>query len=218
MKFVSPAPGNHSKFLIDGEAGDIECLLAAPNPDHPPAGISLICHPHPLYGGALTNKVTYSLAGAALDCGYYAMRFNFRGVGNSQGSHDQGLGEAQDTVLLAQWLRRQYPELPLLLAGFSFGGYVSLRAAAEVQPQLQVSVAPPFNYFDGRERPAHPACPWLLIHGQDDDVVPYADTQAVLPSYEPPPELLSPDGVGHFFHGRLQELRQQVAEFVRRNS
>ena len=156
MKFVSPAPGNHSKFLVDGEAGNIECLLAAPNPDHPPVGISLICHPHPLYGGALTNKVTYSLAGAALDCGYYALRFNFRGVGQSEGSHDQGLGEAQDTVLLARWLRRQYPDLPLLLAGFSFGGYVSLRAAAEVQPQLQVSVAPPFNYFDGRERPAHP--------------------------------------------------------------
>ena len=217
MNFVAPTAGSHSKFLLDGEAGAIECLLAAPAAQTEPVGISLICHPHPLYGGALSNKVTYSLAGAALDCGYYAMRFNFRGVGRSQGSHDQGLGEAQDTVLLGHWLRQQYPDLPLLLAGFSFGGFVSLSAAAQLKPQLQVSVAPPFSYFDGRERPAHPGCPWMLIHGLDDDVVPDEQTRAVLGEYQPQPELFSPDGVGHFFHGRLQELRQQVADFIRQH-
>lgn len=212
MTLAPPAAGENQKRMIDGPAGQIEALLAAPKSK--PKGISVICHPHPLYGGAMSNKVTYMLASTALEHGLIALRFNFRGVGKSEGAHDQGEGEVEDTAFLCNWLRQQYPDLPLLLAGFSFGGFVSLRAAAQVQPALQVSVAPPFRYFDGRERPAHPGCPWLILHGRDDDVVAYQDTVDAVADYDPPPQLDSFDEVGHFFHGRLQDLRGSVGAFL----
>lgn len=208
-----PEAGTQQQRLIDGPAGAIEALLAAPK-QAKPRGLALICHPHPLYGGALSNKVTYMLAATALEHGLVALRFNFRGVGRSEGSHDQGEGETEDTVFLGQWLRQQYPDLPLLLAGFSFGGFVSLQAAAELSPALQISVAPPFRYFDGRKRPAHPGCPWLVLHGRDDDVVAYEDTVNAIAGYEPAPQLDSFDEVGHFFHGRLQDLRKSVSQFI----
>lgn len=212
MSVSLPGAGQNQKLLIDGPVGQIEALLAAPR--EALSGISVICHPHPLYGGAMSNKVTYMLAATALEHGMAALRFNFRGVGQSEGAHDQGQGEVEDTVFLCQWLRQQYPGLPLMLAGFSFGGFVSLQAAATVQPVLQVSVAPPFRYFDGRERPAHPGCPWLILHGRDDDVVAYQETVDAVADYDPPPQLDSFDEVGHFFHGRLQDLRASVSAFV----
>ena len=208
------APGQNQRVLIPGPAGDIECIQATPVSDI--RGVCLICHPHPLYGGAMTNKVTYMLASSALHCGLVAMRFNFRGVGETQGSHDHGQGETEDTLVLAQWLRHRLPDLPLVLAGFSFGGFVSLQAAAGAHPDLQISIAPPFKYFDGRQKPPHPGCPWLVVHGRDDDVVAYAETVDALQDYQPPAELVSFDGVGHFFHGRLQDLRAAVIEFIDR--
>lgn len=208
-----PAPGTADTLLLDGQAGAIEALVAMP--EAPPAGIAVVCHPHPLHGGALTNKVTYTLAACALKAGLATARFNFRGVGRSAGRHDEGRGETEDTLAVAAWLRARVPG-PLLLAGFSFGAFVSLKAAARAHPALQVSVAPPFRYFEREPLPPRPDAPWLVVHGTDDEVVDYAGTRAVLDRYDPPPELATLDGVGHFFHGRLRDLEAVVSAFIHR--
>lgn len=201
-----PRPGESLAQLPRGPAGRIEVLLAAPKA--PVRGAALICHPHPLYGGALSNKVVWTLAATALRNDLLALRFNFRGVGKSEGLHDQGRGETDDAVLLAGLLRAALaPDQPLVLAGFSFGAFVALKAAARLAPAALMSVAPPFGrYFGGEAAPAHPGCPWRVIHSRDDDTVSYADTAAQLAAYSPPPELLTVDGAGHFFHGRLDEV------------
>jgi alpha/beta superfamily hydrolase len=120
-------------------------------------------------------------------------------------------------VTVALWLREQVPDVPLLLAGFSFGAFVSLKAAARVRPHLLVSIAPPFKYFAGEPVPPRPDAPWLVVHGRDDEIVPYEETRQVLQQYQPPPELETLDGVGHFFHGKLGELDQAVGAFLRRH-
>jgi alpha/beta superfamily hydrolase len=178
----------------------------------------VICHPHPLFGGALSNKVAYQLASCALKSGFHAARFNFRGVGKSSGVHDEGRGETDDTVTVVEWMRERLPENDLVLMGFSFGAFVSIQAAARARPALQVSVAPPFGkYFGNAPRPPRPPCPWLVIHSRDDDVVRYADTQAELSHYDPPPEIATVDGAGHFFHGRLSDIEHAVLDFIARH-
>lgn len=211
-----PAPGKARELLIPGAAGAIEAILAAPR--EAARGIAVICHPHPLFGGAMSNKVTYTLASVALNAGFYALRFNFRGVGRSQGVHDQGLGETDDALSLVTWLRERVPQnWPLMLEGFSFGGYVSLRAAAAAQPSLQISVAPPLG---GRYAhlgiPPPPPCPWLVIHSRDDDVVAYDETATAAAAMQPPPELVTVDGAGHFFNGRLADIQQIAGAFIER--
>ena len=211
-----PAPGHNATLLLPGPAGIIETLVSSPREAAGVPGFALVCHPHPLMGGAMTNKVAYTLASTALKAGLHALRFNFRGVGKSAGTHDQGRGETEDVLWLAQWMRQQLPGARLLLAGFSFGAFVSLNAAARARPDLQVSIAPPFGkYFGDAPPPLRPDCPWLVVHGLDDDVVPYAETAAVLQQYVPPPQLLSPDGVGHFFHGRLGDVQDAMQGFIR---
>jgi alpha/beta superfamily hydrolase len=213
-----PQPGQSRDVLIQGAAGHIEALIAAPRADVKNAGFAVICHPHPLFGGALSNKVTYTLAATALKAGFFAARFNFRGVGKSQGLHDDGRGETDDTVTVVEWMRERQPDAPLLLMGFSFGAFVSIQAAARARPSLQVSIAPPFSkYFDKAPLPPRPPCPWLVVQGRDDDVVDFSDTQARLAHYQPPPEVVSFDGVGHFFHGRLGDLQNAVTEFITRH-
>lgn len=163
----------------------------------------------------MSNKVVYTLAAAALKCGWIAARFNFRGVGKSTGLYDEARGETEDVHAVAAWLRQRLPAAPLMLAGFSFGAYVSLKAAAQLKPVRQISIAPPFGrYVDGGAAPPHPGCPWLVVHSRDDEVVSFAETRAVLEGYRPPPRLVEFDGAGHFFHGRLGELQQVVVDFM----
>jgi uncharacterized protein len=210
-----PPAGSAETLLLPGAAGAIETLVAMPAAA--PKGIAVVCHPHPLHGGALSNKVTYQLASCALKAGLVAARFNFRGVGKSQGTHDAGRGETDDTLAIVAFLRERLAGAPLLLAGFSFGAFVSLKAAARARPALQVSIAPPFKYFEAEPLPPRPDAPWLVVHGRDDEVVDYAATKAVLEGYQPPPELVTLDGVGHFFHGRLRDLDAAVSGFLQRN-
>lgn len=208
-----PAPGQSQSGLLPGAAGDIEVLLSAPAGEV--RGCALVCHPHPLFGGAMSNKVVYALASAALKAGLVTLRFNFRGVGASQGAHDRARGETDDTVMLARWLRERSGQPALLLAGFSFGAFVSLGAAAHVQPQALVSIAPPFGrYFDDAPAPPHPRCPWLVVHSRDDEVVSFDETSAVLRGYAPPPQQVIVDGAGHFFHGRLGDIQTALAPFL----
>jgi alpha/beta superfamily hydrolase len=195
------------KLMLTGAAGEIEALLD--HPDGEPAAVAVVCHPHPLIQGTMHNKVAHMLARALTDLGALALRFNFRGVGASAGEHDRGDGEADDTVAVAGWMRERHPDLPFWLGGFSFGAMVALRAAPRLEPAALVTVAPPVERLDALARPG---CPWLLLQGEDDDVV---GAQAVLEwarAFEPPPEIATFPGVGHFFHGNLNALRDTITE------
>lgn len=195
------------KLTLQGGAGGIEALLDKPAAE--PTAVAVVCHPHPLFQGTMHNKVAHMLARALTDLGALALRFNFRGVGASAGTHDRGDGETDDTVTAAQWLREQQPGLPLWLGGFSFGAMVALRAAPRLEPAALVTVAPPVDRVDKLIRPP---CPWLLLQGEDDDVVGAEAVLAWARALDPPPDIATFPGVGHFFHGNLNALRDTVKE------
>ena len=196
------------RLTLAGPAGSLE--LAVDTPAGPPRGLAVIAHPHPLHGGTLDNKVVQTLARAALASGFRAVRFNFRGVGGSAGSWDEGRGEVDDALAVVAAMRPALPaEAPLLLAGFSFGGYVASQlaarlAAAGAPAWRLVLVGPAVVNFDVAPVPAGT----LVVHGEVDEVVPLA---AVLDWARPQqqPVTVLP-GAGHFFHGLLPPLRHLV--------
>lgn len=158
----------------------------------------------------MQNKVAYMLARAFNDMGAFSLRFNFRGVGASAGKFDNGIGETDDALAAIDWLMAQHPGLPLWLGGFSFGSYVVLRTQSQRPVQRLVTVAPAVERFDTKDI-VLPICPWVLVQGDADDVV---SPQAVLKwarALSKPPRIIEMAGAGHFFHGRLNELREAVA-------
>lgn len=190
------------KRLIAGPAGDLECALDAPAGQ--PLGLAVVAHPHPLHGGTLDNKVVQTLARAFVQRGWRVVRFNFRGVGRSQGAWDAGRGEIDDMMaVITHW--RQGGE-PLALAGFSFGAYVASHAAQRLGDDVAhlVLVGPATGNFEVAPVPAHA----VVIHGEHDDVVPL---QSTLDWARPQslPVVVVP-GVGHFFHGQLPLLKALV--------
>ena len=197
--------------LIAGAAGDIELIVDLPAAA--PRAVAVCCHPHPLFGGTLTNKVIHTVARSFTAQGAAAVRFNFRGVGASQGAHDDGIGETDDLVTVADWARSRWPDLPLWLGGFSFGSYVALRGAARLAPALLVTVAPPVGRWDFSSIAA-PTCPWLVVQGSEDELVPAAGVVAWAQALQPAVRIAMLDGATHFFHGRLHELQDAVAAFV----
>jgi alpha/beta superfamily hydrolase len=201
-------PSATDRVLIEGAAGRIEVDVDDPGGER--RGIALIAHPNPVQGGTKDNKVVTTLAKAFFGLGYAAFRPNFRGVGASDGTHDGGIGETDDMLaVLAHARGRCGSALPLLLAGFSFGGYVQSRVAKKIEAERLVLVAPAVNRF-----PAESVQPGtLVIHGEHDDVVPLA---AVLEWARPQhlPVLVVPGGE-HFFHGRLGELKDIVLAWCR---
>ncbi len=197
-------------LLLRGPAGAVEGLQESPA-DREPRGVAVLCHPHPLHGGTLDNKVIYTLARSFLQLGCVAVRFNFRGVGGSEGSFSDGIGEAEDTEVVAEWARLQWPDLNIYLGGFSFGAMVAVTVTAKIDPDGLVTVAPPVERLSSGI--SQPQCPWLVLQGDEDEVV---DADAVvnwLNELEPGPELRVMRGAEHFFHGRLMELRENVIEF-----
>lgn len=189
--------------LIDGPAGPLE--IAFQQPATAATALALICHPHPVHGGTMDNKVVQTLAKAFLELGYATMRFNFRGVGKSAGSFDEGIGETEDAAAALAWARAQVsPSLLLIAAGFSFGCFVQSRLLPRSQPQQLVLVGPAVSRFQLAEVPKDT----LVVHGEEDDVVPL---DAVMTWARPQglPVTVFP-GTGHFFHGRLTELKAVV--------
>jgi alpha/beta superfamily hydrolase len=193
---------------IAGPAGAIDCAID--QPEGTPRGLALLCHPHPLHGGTLDNKVVQTLARAAVQLGCTSVRFNFRGVGGSEGAWDEGRGEVDDA--LAVLAAHRVPGQPLLLGGFSFGGYVASQVAARLADgrvaggaaEHLVLVAPAASRFDV----ATVRDDTLVIHGDADDVVPLPDVLAWAQPQDLP--VLVVPGAGHFFHGRLPLLKQIV--------
>lgn len=201
------------RSLIDGPAGALEILVEAPRSTSA-GGVVLIAHPHPLHGGTMDNKVVYSVARGVQDAGCVAVRFNFRGVGRSAGEHAHGPGEQQDLAAVAAYLRDALPQLPLALAGFSFGSYQALAQCAPLAAQGVLTVAPPLAYAGDSALPQSQA-PWWLIHGDADEVVDCADTmRRAKAASQPPEQVLVLPGVGHFFHGELAAVRAFTHDFV----
>jgi uncharacterized protein len=175
--------------------------------------IAVICHPHPVYGGTMTNKVVHMLAKAFNELGVPAIRFNYRGVGASSGAYDEGRGETLDALAVVRWAQERFPQAQLWLGGFSFGGAIALRTAAQTQPARLVTVAPAIQRVDVTRVPM-PRCPWLIVQGDNDELVNAQEVQAWAQSLNPAPEFVLLAGVDHFFHGRLNELRDVVVRWV----
>jgi len=195
--------------LLAGPAGPLEALIDMPAGGAPVLA-AVVCHPHPLYGGTLHNKVVDIVARVLRAHGAVSLRFNFRGVGGSAGVHADGVGEADDALAAVAAAREHWPQLPLVLAGFSFGAAVAIAVASRVRPDWLISVAPavdrvPLSGFQP------PACPWLIVHGEADEVVSCELVRQWLAARAPGATLNLLPGVGHFFHGRLHELSDCLA-------
>lgn len=197
---------------IDGRAGAIETRVESP-PE--PRGIALVCHPHPLFGGTNDNKVVHTLASTFIRLGYAVLRPNFRGVGASEGLHDDGRGETEDMLLVLDHARHIFGELPVVLAGFSFGAYVQTRVAESLadagQPaQRLVLVGTAAGHVEGARQYSTRAVPkdTLIIHGSADTTVPLANVLAWAEPLELPVVVVA--GADHFFHRRLHIIRDII--------
>jgi alpha/beta superfamily hydrolase len=200
------------RLLIEGPGGTLEAIVEDPGGEG--SSYAVVCHPHPLFGGTMDNKVVTTVARALREVGIPTLRFNFRGVGASTGVFDQGIGETADADAAARWGAARWPARTLVIAGFSFGAYVALRLAQQRMPRHLITVAPAIQRFDASSTPV-PRCPWLVVQGDADDVVDPAAVIDWVSGLEPKPRLAVLPGAGHFFHGRLHELRDAVITTLR---
>jgi len=198
---------NEERLLIEGSSGNLE--IAVNEPSAASVGCALIAHPHPLYGGTFDNKVVQTLAKAFCALGLTAVRFNFRGVGNSDGVYDGGAGEIEDFETVLSYAEKRFQPSHLIFAGFSFGTYVVARVAQDKSPHQVVLIAPAVAKFEVETVPEDS----LVLHGEEDDVVLLSD---VLNWARPQhiPVTVFP-GAGHFFHGDLIRLQNVVINHCR---
>lgn len=195
-------PRTLERYTVSGPAGALEVALNIP--EGPLAGIALVAHPNPVEGGTLDNKVVHTLARAFFALSYAALRFNYRGVGRSEGAYDRGEGETDDAIAALAHARERLGERAVALAGFSFGAYVVSRLATRVAAERMVLVGPAVGRFAVAKVPADT----IVVHGEEDDVVPLADVLAWARPQELPVVVFP--GCGHFFHGRLPQLARVV--------
>ena len=215
------------RLLISGPQGALQAVVeeAAAGADgvrNAAAGgrYAVLCHPHPLFGGTMDNKVVTTLARAMHQLGIPTIRFNFRGVGASEGVFDAGAGETADALNVCEWGAGRWPGRGLVVCGFSFGAYVAFNLAQRVPVVHLVTIAPPVAMFDfsGLETPQ---CPWLVVQGDADDVVDprsvidWVGSLGTVSGAWPPARLVVMPAAGHFFHGRLPELCDAVIDAVR---
>jgi hypothetical protein len=214
---MTDLPGN---IFIDGPAGRLEALLkeseSAGEPGPLPSRVAIVCHPHPLFGGTMHNKVVYRIAKAFLKADFAVLRFNFRGVGRSEGEHDDGIGERDDLRAAIRLMEERYSESEIWLAGFSFGAAVMLRAACdENRVRALIAAGTPVSKYSFS---AVQACdkPKLFVQGSLDQYGTVAELTRFFASLREPKELRIIEGADHFFEGHLDELYQAVYDFVRR--
>lgn len=207
-------PTERSEFFLRGPAGAIECAVDVPLPEDERPATVIICHPHPLHGGTMHNKVITITERSMRELGLRTVRFNFRGAGESEGEHDDGYGETDDLFAVAEWVRRTRPDDVLWLGGFSFGAYVAFRGALNLDTRQLISIAPAVDRYPF-ESLAHPECPWLVIQGDEDEVVNIDAVKHWVNSLKPPPEMIVMQESDHFFHRRLMDLRGLLKNGVR---
>jgi alpha/beta superfamily hydrolase len=196
-------------YLLDGPAGKLEALLEEPE-DRPPDEAVLVCHPHPLYGGTMHNKVVYRIARALRRRGSVVLRFNFRGVNRSQGEHAQGIGEIEDARAAVDWLRARYPELPYSLAGFSFGARVILQLGCTLAGTARlIAVGLPANGHN-TDFLVRCAVPKFFITSTGDQFAPPREMEALYAAAAEPKQLIWIEAGDHFFQGALDSLEERV--------
>jgi hypothetical protein len=199
---------HHDRLFIDGPAGKLQALYQPGEAGKPAV---LVCHPHPLYGGTMRNKVVYWIGRSFEDRGCAVLRFNFRGVEQSEGTWDEGRGEADDARAALDWLREQHPHGPLWLAGFSFGCFAGLQAAFEdTRVERMFAVAPAVNLWDfsflqGEARPL------TVVHGSADELVPFTAVEQWIAT-QPQAAFHPIEGAGHFFPEHMESMQQAVLE------
>lgn len=203
---------HETSALIHGPAGQLELIMAKPQ------GIErgvwgIVCHPHSLFGGTMHNKVVTTLAKTFQSLGVNTVRFNFRGVGKSEGRFESGEGELYDLLAVIEWVLQQRPDHAIWLAGFSFGAYVVAKAATQIPAAKLVTVAPPVQDFPMKNLPPI-TCPWILVQGEMDEIVPAQEVIAWAEQRNPKPIILRFPQAGHFFHGQLVELRERLVEVL----
>jgi len=213
---ASAFPEQSATLLLDGPAGALEVAVDLPEPADARRLVAVVCHPLPTEGGTMHNKVVTMVARALRELGATTVRFNFRGTGGSEGAFDHGNGEREDLRAVVEWVRAARPGQPLWLAGFSFGSYVSLCSAAALQPDALISIAPPVSGrgWDFSEIEL-PEVPWLVVQGDDDEIV---DAQAVydwIEKLDPQPQLVRMPETSHFFHRKLIDLRGAIQHEVK---
>lgn len=203
------------KFFIDGPVGKLETVLAEPESEHR-HGIAVIAHPHPLYGGTMDNKVVHTLFKALSELGFIAVKFNYRGVGKSEGEYGGGIGETEDVIAVVEAVRDQFDArsngLTLLLAGFSFGGAVQAHVAKTLSPQNLIMVSPSVDHLQVPSISGY-AERVLIIQGDQDEVVPL-NTVTHWAAPQDLPIVVIP-GAEHFFHGKLHIIKRIVLDWYR---
>lgn len=205
-------PGIHHA-LIPGPIGDLEVILEVP-PNVNASYFAILGHPHSLQGGTMQNKVVTTMARAFRELGIASLRFNFRGVGRSAGEYDAGLGESEDMLHILQTL--DCAKTTVLFAGFSFGSYVAYRAIIHyqgAQPAGLITIAPSVHHYD-YSLPLRPNIPWLIVMGEEDEVVPVSAVTAFAKTHEPTPILEYFPDTGHFFHGKLLDLKAVLQKHI----
>lgn len=204
---------NHENSVtFQGPAGELEAVTLTPA-ELKTKTIVVLCHPNPQFGGTMNNKVITTLARSFRDLGYRTLRFNFRGTGKSAGTFDHGVGETDDVLAIFQQLREAEPDVPILLAGFSFGSYVAYRVSQQFELHSLITLAPPSDRYEFSE--PYPKCPWTIIIPEQDEIVP---PDAMIQWSEALPIPIATwrfPNTGHFFHGHLLELKEKILqEFV----
>ena len=215
---MPPETASIRSLFLEGPAGRLEALLNAGTPEATHA--ALVCHPHPVFGGTLHNKVVFHAMKALNGFGFPVLRFNFRGAGLSEGLHDHGNGEAEDVRAALDWLEREYT-LPIIFAGFSFGAAVGLRVACpDDRVNALIGLGTPIAPVDDRnyEFTFLQSCakPKLFVSGTRDQFGPKAKLQAMVDALPEPKRLVLIDSADHFFEGRLRELRESIEEWLRK--
>ena len=199
------------QFMIQTDSVQLEANLR--EPEGPPRGGTVVCHPHPVYGGTMDNRIVYRSAKAAAAAGFASLRFNFRGVGQSTGQFDHGLGEQEDVVAALSWLKGRYPALPLALIGYSFGAWVGLRVGfAEPNVSLMVGIAPPLDLYP-MEFLEHNPKPSLFIVGTEDEFCSKESISRLKPRLPATSSLKLLDGADHFFSEQTENVQELISEF-----
>ena len=198
--------------LIEGPAGTLQVNIESPDSWSSTDPTAICCHPHPLHGGSMQNKVVHILAKTFLSLNARVVRFNFRGVGQSTGEFAQGIGERDDLYAVYDWIKQQSPRSPIWLAGFSFGAFVSIFCHEQINPQRLALVAPPVDMYPDIKNIQIQTKDWLLIQGGQDEVV---SSEAVLGwanQQTIPPKQIYLEETGHFFHGQLNVVKERILE------
>lgn len=199
------------ELFIPGVVGNLEAILQESQPQSV-ARVMIICHPHPLFHGTMQNKVVTTVARACNTLGITAVRFNFRGVGKSDGSFGDITGEVEDALAVLNWVQTNYPQAKLYFAGFSFGSYVAAAVASQSNPEWLLTIAPPVERMPYDKLPEI-KCPWLTIQGEEDEIVTPQAVYDWFNGLKANKTLVKMPDTKHFFHGKLVELQQIIEQY-----